>query len=225
MKSRRCSVVASIRKLDSQRVVLAMWFMLAVGGLGLVSCASEEAAERVRDAASGEQPIAVAADASTADAAAAGGGAADAAKPPTTATDPTFDPARPSYEVPVPAELAAYARYTIDSVQWRERSGERRLEYSLPADLVGVEQRIQFSGRASETSPWSLRGDKLGTAECEQTGDEVVCRETLSGLRVDVAAVEARVDAGELDPGRLDVARVFESDPIGILRFSASASK
>jgi hypothetical protein len=66
-----------------------------------------------------------------------------------------------------------------------------------------------------------LRGGNFGEAECEQLGNEIVCHETLDGIAVDVAAIEARVQAGELAPERLDVTRAFESDPIGVLRFAA----
>jgi hypothetical protein len=132
----------------------------------------------------------------------------------------TLDPGSPSYEVPVSVELADFSRYQVASVQWRERNGERRLQYDLPADLIGHAQRVEFSGPATNDSSWSLRSDKFGEAECKQTGTEVVCHETLSGIEIDVEAVEARVNAGELDPGRLGVTRVFEADPIGILRFT-----
>jgi hypothetical protein len=129
-------------------------------------------------------------------------------------------PGLPSYEVPVTVELADFSRYQVESVQWRERNGERRLQYDLPADLIGHAQRVEFSGPATSDASWSLRSDKFGQAECEQIGTQVACHETLSGIEIDVEAVEARVSAGELDPGRLGVTRVFEADPIGILRFT-----
>jgi hypothetical protein len=153
--------------------------------------------------------------------AAAGSGASTAQQPPSAGAPVAIDSAQPTYEVPVAAELAEYAHYQVDGVQWREKNGERRLAYDLPADLIGHAQRVEFSGPASGTSTWSLQGQKFGDAECEQTGDQIACHETLNGIRVDLAAVEARVNAGELDPRQLDVTRIFESDPIGILRFTA----
>jgi len=171
-------------------------------------------------AGSGETPEAAAGSEPQSPEDAAGSGAApESSEQAPSAGVAALDPGSPSYEVPVSAELADSSRYQVASVQWRERNGERRLQYDLPADLIGHAQRVEFSGPATNDSSWSLRSDKFGEAECKQTGAEVVCHETLSGIEIDVEAVEARVNAGELDPGRLGVTRVFEADPIGILRF------
>lgn len=77
------------------------------------------------------------------------------------ATPPPIDPGTPSYEVPVSDELADFARYPVASVERSERNGERRLEYTLPGDLVGADQRLEFKGPDSAGPRWSLQGTYL----------------------------------------------------------------
>lgn len=137
--------------------------------------------------------------------------------------DPTpATAAVPSYQVPVSTDLVAFSRYRIESVQWRvDDGGEVRLAYALPVDLTGKSQRLDFSGVMTSETTWSLEGKDFGTAECSQTGADIMCVEHLDGVEVDVAAVKKLVDAGKLAPQRLDVTKAFDADPIGILRFPA----
>jgi hypothetical protein len=131
-----------------------------------------------------------------------------------------LDPSEPSYEVPVPDELMAFARYAVGTVKWVVKKDERRLEYTLPDELIGKRQPIELVGPETASQTWSLRGATFGTAECTQLQSQIECREQLDGLAIDVGAVESRVNAGQLPPERLRVTRVFQGDPIGILRFT-----
>jgi hypothetical protein len=135
---------------------------------------------------------------------------------------PALDPNRPSYEVPVKdAALQAFAHYPVGPVEWTAKKGERKLEYALPTDLIGSEQRLELVGADSPNGPWTLRGATFGTADCQALNGQIVCREALAGVPIDVNAVAARVQTGDLPPQRLDVTKVFNGDPIGILRFPA----
>jgi hypothetical protein len=141
----------------------------------------------------------------------------DATLPP-----PAVDLTQPYYEVPVSDSLTPFARYPVGSVNWAVKGGRRRLEYQLPADLLGTAQMIEFKGPDTTATTWSLTGENFGTADCSLSDQQVVCQEHLAGIPIDIAAVEARVNAGQLAPQRLDVAKVFQGDPIGVLRFPAN---
>lgn len=125
------------------------------------------------------------------------------------------------YDVPVSADLAAFAQYQVTDAQWTITSrGERKLQYTLPADLVGNPQVVELVGPDSG-APWQLAGEVPGTTgDCVVDGPHVVCTEHLPGVVVDLPMLEARVAAGTLAPERLAVSQVFAPDPIGILRFA-----
>lgn len=63
--------------------------------------------------------------------------------------------------------------------------------------------------------------DVFGTAECELTEGQIVCLEMLAGVPIDLDAVQQPVQTGELPPERLEVSKVFQGHPLGILRFPA----
>jgi hypothetical protein len=126
------------------------------------------------------------------------------------------------YEVPTRPELAAAATYDVADVEWSVRGGEVELSYDLPLGLVGTKVRVKFAGNVdSSGAKASLAGD-AGTADCNVGGGSIVCFETMRGLlplEVDLAEVEARARAEYAGPleHRLDVAKQFASDPIGIV--------
>lgn len=118
-----------------------------------------------------------------------------------------------SYSVPVSdPELAAEASYPVDRIQFRARAQTVKLAYDLPAELVGTKQRVSMRGSVGSDGEAVLQGPR-GTARCEQVGAGWDCHETLPGVSVDLAKVEERVGPGP----RLDVAKAFIVDPIGIL--------
>lgn len=137
------------------------------------------------------------------------------------AATPSAEVIEPSYEVPVGAELAPFARYRLTDVRWMVKDGQRRLVYELPEDLLGHSRRVDFRGPDTAESTWTLDGESVGTAQCVLAAGQMTCREQLPGVQVDIAAVEARVMAGELAPQQLEVTKVFQGDPIGVLRFAA----
>ena len=189
----------------------------ASGGLAAIG---GRAADVPADGAAGAGASAPA-DAASA-AGSSGAQAAGAVANPEPAAPAALDPGSPSYEVPVmDGALARFAQYAVAPVEWTAKKGERKLEYVLPAALVGADQRLEFVGADSAGGPWTLRGPTFGTASCENVSGQIVCRETLAGVPIDVAAVAARVQTGELPPQRLEVTKVFNGDPIGILRFPA----
>lgn len=165
-------------------------------------------------------------DAAPSDAPASEPAPSDATTPTPPAADsgaatPSAEVIEPSYEVPVGSELAPFARYRLSDVRWMVKDGQRRLVYELPEDLLGHGRRVDFRGPDTAASAWTLDGGAVGTAQCVLAAGQMTCREQLPGVQVDVAAVEARVMAGELAPQQLEVTKVFQGDPIGVLRFTA----
>ncbi len=127
----------------------------------------------------------------------------------------------PTYEVPiVTAELADVAIFPVAEVHYGPRDGVMRLEYDLPAELVGIATPVEFEGPLEP--PFELVGE-AGTASCSESDGAVVCNESLPGVVVDPEAVRALfagrgMAAAEIDR-RVSVSTQFSSDPLGILRF------
>jgi hypothetical protein len=196
------------------------------GGEGAVPAADlGDAGARIDSAAASgaDSDGGVFGDATVTEPADAGPGQADATPGPIgprPSTPPVIAPGTPVYEVPVSTQLAPYARYPVPEVAWTVKDGTRRLEYVLPADLVGSPQQVELTG-PEVASGWTLTGESFGSATCTQTGVRVVCMEQLAGVPIDMAALEQRAAAGELSAEQLQVARTFASDPIGILIFDA----
>lgn len=132
------------------------------------------------------------------------------------------------YEVPVTdASLVPYATYEVTDVKFQRRAdGTYRLHYDLPTQLVGNEQKVDLRGDV-RGSTFTLTG-AIGTAECTQTGSDVVCNEKFPGMVVDLPGVETALAAdgvvGTAATARLAVSARFGIDPIGILRFKRGGS-
>jgi hypothetical protein len=134
---------------------------------------------------------------------------------------PTIGGAMAEYEVPVDdAALAPYAKYQVTDVVWATNGkGRLTLEYTLPAELAGKAQLLNFEGADGVTAlPATLTG-AAGTAACDLAGARVTCQETLTGITVDLAAIDAQNASGALLPERAAISHRFAVDPIGILRF------
>jgi hypothetical protein len=97
------------------------------------------------------------------------------------------------------------------------RNGVVTLDYDLPALLVGKASRISFR---STDGTLVLTGAN-GTATCAAMSGTWSCREQLSGVTVDEAALDERL--ASLPPAeasaRRSVASIFGNDPIGVLSF------
>jgi hypothetical protein len=132
------------------------------------------------------------------------------------------------YVVPVPANLAAAARYSVDRVDWSVDHGIATLRYYLPIGLVGGSLEVEFSGslRPGATSV-VLRSPGGGTATCTALETIVTCHEIFGDLgelpismKV-VRAYAAQEYAGPVED-RVAVANVFSSDPIGFVDFDVA---
>lgn len=125
-----------------------------------------------------------------------------------------------SYEVPVPPELAAAATYPVAEIEWSVVGGVATLEYDLPLGLVGTKVRVSFTGPVEGTNS-KLTGP-VGTADCTIGDAAVSCLENMDGLlplATDMAVVEQVAATEYAGPvvDRVDIAKRFQGDPIGIV--------
>jgi hypothetical protein len=151
---------------------------------------------------------------STACSSSSGGGAVEA--PPTGVYAGT-------YEVPVPAELAAAATYAVPEIEWTRSGDAVTLAYALPLGRVGDKVRVKFEG----TLGAALTGE-AGTATCEVAAEATSCHEVMTGLLpitpdYDVIAKEAAAEPGVDAALRAEIAKRFSVDPIGIVHLDPSA--
>ena len=126
-----------------------------------------------------------------------------------------------TYTVPMADPAAsAVASFPVTVKVQQLRSGAVRMHYTLPAELVGVPQSVDFTGPANG----SVMTGSAGTAQCSSSPSETVCNERLPGTRVDTALVKTAVDSMTASAAekalRLDVSAKFSIDPIGIVRFA-----
>ena len=158
-----------------------------------------------------------------------GGGDSEA-----TDTAPVTSPAgagasagRPTYHVPVPADLEPYSNFELGDLRLREHGSEWELQYTLPELLVGGHQELSFRGSASDTGALQLLGD-AGQVTCQSLGTSMLgatmrCDEVLSRVELDrdkLARSFAALPAEE-SAARWAVVGRFSDDPIGVLTFPA----
>jgi hypothetical protein len=127
-----------------------------------------------------------------------------------------------TYEVPVSADLAGAATFAVPEIEWTLAAGTATLRYALPRGLVGKTLRVDFSGAVDTAAGTATLSGPAGTAACELRTGAVVCNEVMSGLlplAPDYAVVEqiAQTDLAGLSAQRLEVAKQFAIDPIGIV--------
>jgi hypothetical protein len=134
-----------------------------------------------------------------------------------------------TYEVPTPPNLSAAARYAVEGITWSVEGQSAALDYDLPKELVGSALRVSFAGSLDTAGSAQLMGE-AGTADCTVSAAEVVCHEVMRGLlplEPDIDVVErlaAKTYAGAAQD-RIDVARLFSTDPIGIVTIDLSSGK
>ncbi len=135
---------------------------------------------------------------------------------------------RGTYEVPVTADLAAAAVYDVPEVEWTVVNGSVTLDYDLPLGLVGTKLRVEFTGPIDVAAGKATLVGPPGDAACTLSASAVSCLETMKGLlpiTPDLAVVESLAATEFAGPAsmRLDVAKQFSVDPIGIVHVDLNA--
>lgn len=126
------------------------------------------------------------------------------------------------YLVPVPDELAPAATYSVDHVDWEVQGSAVKLQYDLPEGLVGGRIRVVLDGTLDAGATTMDVAGELATGHCVGSSDLVSCREEFFGLPalpIDMAVVQeaAALEYAGAVADREEVARLFGSDPIGIV--------
>lgn len=129
---------------------------------------------------------------------------------------------RGTYEVPVTAELAAAAIYDVAEVEWTVTGSAVELRYDLPMGLVGLDLKVHFQGTIDAGAGTAALASDTGDAQCTVAADTVSCLEHMPGLgpiTPDLAVVEQLAATEFAGPPsmRVDVAKQFSVDPIGIV--------
>lgn len=133
-----------------------------------------------------------------------------------------------TYEVPVSADLAAAATYDVAEIEWVVTGNSVELRYDLPMGLVGKKVRVDFAGSVDEAAGTAKLTSVIGDAKCTVGADTVSCTENMQGLlplTPDLAVVEQLAATEFSGPAsmRVDVAKQFSVDPIGIVHIDLTA--
>ncbi len=138
---------------------------------------------------------------------------------------------RAYYMVPVPPELAAVAAQDMpEGVTLTQENGLAHLVYRLPAELVGPNHPPIDLVQTAATPDWTDLGGHFGTARCNfLTPTAGLCLIDYDNLEIhpeEVTAFLQQKYAGKAElPGRLSVAKIFNNEPAGILRYGDPMAK
>lgn len=135
-----------------------------------------------------------------------------------------------SYEVPVDsAELAQVATNPV-SVKFRPvGAGLYRLKYDLPTVIAGNDKGVDLMAQKTSAGTWQLSGPS-GTGTCtESPVGELVCHEKLTGVATNLSeatsAVNALATTRTERAARVEIAKRFNVDPLGVLTFKRATGK
>jgi hypothetical protein len=128
-----------------------------------------------------------------------------------------------AYQVPVPARLADFARFTLAHVGEKVGDGRLDIYYTLPPEIVGEPGiSIHLSGPLDENG-FSRVVDSSNGSEgycLKSEGAERTCLIRYPEIEVDADAAEKFLKqsfkASELD-SRREVVQIFKDDPAGLL--------
>ncbi len=133
------------------------------------------------------------------------------------------------YSVPVPTELAPYATFVLNSSTVTEDASGIVLSYDLPAELVGQNHpTIVLGGKKRPGNVLLLEGE-FGEASCFSRNAKLECIVKYEDLEIDLAGVERLLNQQVSDPHerelRLQVARIFGGEPVGIVEMTPDSYK
>jgi hypothetical protein len=132
------------------------------------------------------------------------------------------DQASATYEVPVPANLKAYAHFKVRAPEVRSANGKRFVHYTLPAEIAGPDfPGITMVSDDYDSDHFNLEAPNA-TAACDRTTDTVcnIRYKDLSISRDQVREFLLRRSKSTSEFNmRLQVAEFFRQDPAGVLRY------
>jgi hypothetical protein len=113
-------------------------------------------------------------------------------------------------------------RYPISNPQIKTDTGTFRIDYKMPALLVGGDQMISLRGTLDAQGRIATVTGDAGSATCDLApgdGFSVRCSETLSGIQVDLGEVQRMAQSLPAPMAALfvGVASRFSGEPIGVV--------
>ena len=126
-----------------------------------------------------------------------------------------------TYSVPVPQELEPYAVFPNMESEYIQNGDHLTIRYPLPVELVGADRNvITLSGRMTNPRHFRLRGESVD-ARCNDIDGKLNCTVDYKDLEVNEQSVREAIIQKFPDPFeqgmRLQVARIFSGEPIGII--------
>lgn len=130
-------------------------------------------------------------------------------------------PVRGTYEVPVQnTELTSFASYPVKFKADNYQDVPTQIDFPLPEALVGETKIIQMSKSTENANVWTGE-NVLGV--CSTIDRYFTCNVKFNNLNIDPNKVDAAVQSTYSTPNevnnRIQVARIFDGEPIGILRY------
>lgn len=134
---------------------------------------------------------------------------------------PTLAMAKMQYEVPVASELKEFATFEINDFVRTVKGDEVTIGYTLPRVLTGSLVYIELKGKVtSQDSESIMVGDK-GLANCDREYRK--CTIEYFNLSFDQEKAKELIEGISQSPfetaARLEVMRVFSTDPVGIVTY------
>lgn len=128
---------------------------------------------------------------------------------------------RGTYRVPVPDDLAPFAVYPLDDAALVLAGGTLSVSFTLPQGLLGYASTATFQGAAPDGATEVTVSSFQGHGTCRLDGG-IECALSYYAVQADLAAVtaywRARGDANVA--ARVQVASLFDDDPLGVLRLT-----
>lgn len=133
--------------------------------------------------------------------------------------DPTPEVVHGTYRVPVPDDLAPYAIYELRDATVDVSGGLLQVSFVLPEGLLGFPSTMTFTGSLGGAEVAVSGPAGFGTCRVDGT---VECALQYYAVQADLAAVGAywRARGDAFVDARIQVASLFDDDPLGVLRLS-----
>jgi len=115
--------------------------------------------------------------------------------------------------------------YPIDNPSVESSGGSFRIDYNMPALLVGSDQMVSLRGTLDAQGRFATVTGDAGSATCDLApggGFSVRCSETLSGIQVDLGEVQRMTQSlpAPMAAVFVGVASRFLGEPIGVVEIS-----
>lgn len=133
------------------------------------------------------------------------------------------------YQVPVEDETLLDASfYEINDYNLKTINGKKIIEYSLPVELTGNDEKLIFTAKNKDSNSIHYFGDntkkiefkgKNGSLSC--SANLTICNVKYKKLKINPVIRDQKLLDLNLDPvflkKKIQVSRIFEGDPIGII--------